>query len=269
MPGIQSVSDGIALIKRNQPLLAPLTTLQLREFMLDSTVCVPRSGEVIFRQNDYSNSFFSILKGNVSIQVEGNEGATAVFSLHSGDFFGEIGLASGRRRSGTVSAGENCVLVETPRRSMLKLLNAASGVQRKLDEVSLKRVVLNYLDASLPDSELDYLVQGAKFKQYAFGEVIFKEGDKADGLYMIRRGSVTVSRMVAGKEQVLAYVSAGNYFGEMALTSNMPHSATVRAVSPTDVIVLEAEHFRAVMERNSSMRGKVGSRYLERISQGE
>ena len=268
VPNIRSVGDGIALVRRNLPLLESLTTLQLREFMLDSSVLAPRSGEVIFARSDYNNSFYSILEGEVSVHVEGKDGA-AVFTMGAGDFFGEMGLLSGRRRSGTAIAGENCVLVETPRRSMLKLLNAASGVQRKLDEVSLKRVVLNYLDASLPDSELDYLVQGAKFKQYAFGEVIFKEGDKADGLYMIRRGSVTVSRMVAGKEQVLAYVSAGNYFGEMALTSNMPHSATVRAVSPTDVIVLEAEHFRAVMERNSSMRGKVGSRYLERISQGE
>ena len=269
MPGIQSVSDGIALIKRNQPLLAPLTTLQLREFMLDSTVCVPRSGEVIFRQNDYSNSFFSILKGNVSIQVEGNEGATAVFSLHSGDFFGEIGLLSGRRRSGTVSAGENCVLVETPRRSMLKLLNAASGVQRRLDEVALKRIVRSNLDASLSESELEYLVSDAKFKQYRVGDIIFSEGDKADGLYMIRRGSVTISRLMAGKEVALAYVSAGNYFGEMALVSNMPRSATVRAAAPTEAILLEAERFKAVMQRNPSIRGNVDSRYLEHIRSDE
>ncbi len=269
VPDIHSVSDGIALIKRNQPLLASLTTLQLREFMLDSAVRVPRRGEVLFKQNDYSNSFFSILEGNVSIQVEGKDGATAVFTLSKGDFFGEMGLLSGRRRSGTVIAGENCVLVETPRRSMLKLLHAASGVQRRLDEVTLKRIVRNYLDASLSESELEYLVQEAKFKQYAVGDTIFNEGDKADGLYMIRRGSVTVSRLDAGKEVVLAYVSAGNYVGEMALVSNMPRSATVRAAAPTEMVLLEAERFNAVMERNSSIRGKVGSRYLERIRSDE
>lgn len=269
VPGIHSVSNGIALMRNNLPLLASLTTLQLREFMLDSTVYAPHPGEVIFKRNDYSNSFFSILEGKASIQVEGKDGAAAVFTLNAGEFFGEMGLLSGRRRSGTAIAGEDCVLVETPRRSMLKLLHSASGVRRKLDEVSLKRIVRNYLDVLLPESEIDYLVHEAKFKQYAVGDVLFNEGDKADGLYMIRRGSVTVSRLIAGKEVVLAYVSAGNYVGEMALVSNMPRSATVRAASPTEVVLLEAERVAAVMERNSSTRVKVDSRYLERVRSGE
>lgn len=269
VPGIHSVSDGIALIKRNQPLLAPLTTLQLREFMLDSTVWVPRHGEMIFKRNDYSNSFFSILEGKVSIQVENEDSAPVAFTMSEGDFFGEMGLLSGRRRSGTAIAGENCVLVETPRRSMLKLLNSANGVRRKLDEVSLKRIVRNYLDATLSESELDHLVQESQFKQYAVGDVLFNEGDTADGLYMIRRGSVTVSRLIDGKEVVLAYISAGNYVGEMALVSNMPRSATVRAASPTEVVLLEAARVSAVLERNSSIRGKVDSIYLERVRSDE
>ena len=267
--GIHSVSEGIALIRDNQPLLASLTTLQLREFMLDSAIDAPCPGEVIFKQNDYSNSFFSILRGKVSIRVEGKGDSPAIFTLNAGDFFGEMGLLSGRRRSGTVIAGEDCVLVETPRRSMLKLLQTTTGVQRRLDEVSLKRIVRNYLDASLQESELDHLVQESQFKQYAVGEVLFNEGDKADGLYMIRRGSVTVSRIIAGKEVVLAYVSAGNYVGEMALVSNMPRSATVRAASPTEVVLLEAERVSAVMLRNSSIRSKVDSRYLERVRMGD
>ena len=80
-----------------------------------------------------------------------------MFGLKAGEFFGEMGLLSGRRRSGTAVVSQNCVLVETPRRSMLKLLYSSKGVQRKLDEVSLKRVVVSCLDTSPPGSELDYL----------------------------------------------------------------------------------------------------------------
>lgn len=269
VPNVHSVSDGITLLREHQPLLASLTTLQLREFMLDSTVWVPQRGEVIFKRNDYSNTFFSILAGSVNIQVLAKDGAEVVFPVRAGEFFGEMGLLSGRRRSGTVVAGEDCVLVETPRRSMLKLLNSASGVRRRLDEVSLKRIVRNYLDSSLSDSELEHLVQEAKFKQYAVGEVLFNEGDKADGLYMIRRGSVTVSQMTGGKEVVLAYVSAGNYVGEMALVSNQPRSATVRAASPTEAVLLEGERVNEVMKRNSSIRGKIDSRYLDHVRSGE
>lgn len=289
VPGIKSASEGIALIRQTQPLFAELTTLQLREFLLDSMVWMPRDGEVIFKVDDYSNSFYSILSGSVTIETEskgkkrwwkkkGNEATS--FQLVSGDFFGEMGLLSGRRRAATAIAGQTaaspgeksiqrCVLIETPRRSMLKLLYTVPGVQRRLDDVSLKRIVRNYLDATLPGSELDQLVQDAKLKQYAVGEMLFNEGDKADGLYLIRRGSVTVSRLIDDNEVVLAYVSAGNYVGEMSLVSNIPRTATVRAASPTDAIFLEEARFRTAMQRNTSMRSAVEKRYLERIAADE
>ncbi|MDO9011509.1 MAG: cyclic nucleotide-binding domain-containing protein [Gallionella sp.] len=262
---VGSASDGIALLRRNLPLLSPLTTLQLREFMLDSAVHVLPRGEVVFNSNDYSNSFYSILKGRVAIETEGGQGEVAVFGLHEGEFFGEMGLLSGRRRSGTAVVSQDCVLVETPRRSMLKLLYSAKGVQRRLDEVSLKRVVRNCLDTALPESELDYLVQGAQSRQYAVGDTLFREGDTADGLYLIRRGSVTVSRQREGREVVLAYLPAGNYVGEMALVSSQPRSATVRAASPAEVILLEAARVGEVLGRNTLLRSKVGSQYLENV----
>lgn len=267
--GLTSVAAGIALLRQGLPLLASLTTLQLREFMLDSEVLTPRLHEVIFKRNDYSNSFFSILRGTVDIHVDRDDGAPMVVTLGSGDFFGEIGLLSGRRRSGMAVAGEGCVLVETPRRSMLKLLDVAPGVQRGLDEVALKRIVRNCYGASLPEEQLDHLVHEARLKRFSAGETIFGEGDEADALYMIRRGSVTVSRRNGGKEVILAYVSAGNYVGEMALVSRMPRTATVRAAAPTEVVVLDAQRFNAVLDRNPAMRGSVAGRYLERIRSNE
>jgi len=265
VPDISSVSDGIEFLRHNMPLLAPLTTLQLREFMLDSTVHVLSRGAVVFNLNDYSNSFYSILSGTVAIETRDKQDGVAVFGLGAGEFFGEMGLLSGRRRSGTAVVSQDGVLVETPRRAMLKLLSAAKGVQRKLDEVSLKRVVASCLDTSLPPDELDHLVQGAEARHYAAGDTLFHEGDKGDGLYMIRRGSVTVSRMLAGREVVLAYVSAGNYVGEMALVSNQPRSATVRAASLTEVIWLAAAQVAEVLGRNTSLRKKVSSQYLDNV----
>ncbi|MDD5057111.1 MAG: cyclic nucleotide-binding domain-containing protein [Sideroxydans sp.] len=264
-----SVKEGLAMVKENAALFESLNSLQLRELVQNSQVWDLAAGEIVFKRNDYSNSFFSILSGRVRIETENKDGDLTHFTLSAGNFFGEMGLLSGRRRSGTASADGDCILLETPRRYMLSLLNSARGVQRKLDEVALKRIVLTYLDAGLSASELEHLVQEAKLKRYSVDEVLFSEGDEADGLYMIRRGSVTVSRLVAGKEVVLAYVSAGNYVGEMALVSNNLRSATVKAASPTEVVLLEANRVRSVLERNSSIRGKVDSRYLERVHSEE
>lgn len=267
---IHSVSAGIALLREKQPLLAPLTTLQLREFMLDSRILTPARHEVIFKRNDYSNSFFSILTGSIAIETEGKDGKPAVFGLGSGEFFGEIGLLSGRRRSGTATASDDhCLLVETPRRAMLKLLHTVASVQRNLDEVSLKRAIRGCLDTKISEHDLNELVHEAEFRRYATDDVLFREGDQADGLYMIRRGSVTVSRMTAGKEVVLAYVSAGNYVGEMALVSNRPRSATVRAASTTEVILLKAQRVAEILGSDTIIRRKVDSRYLGHIRSDE
>jgi len=263
--GLTSVAAGIELLRHNQPLLESLTTLQLREFVLDSEVHAPPAGEVIFRKNDYGNSFFSVLRGAVKIHIEQPDGKKLVITLGGGDFFGEIGLLSGRRRSATVVAGEDCILVETPRHAMLRLLDLYPAVQRRLDEVSLKRVVRNCFGSSLTEPQVNHLVQEAKTREYAVGDVLFNEGDEADALYMIRRGSVTVSRQVDGKEIVAAYISAGSYFGEMALVSNSPRTATIRASAPTEVVLLEAERFNALLDQNPAVRSEITGRYLESV----
>ena len=51
--------------RQRVPLLADITTLQLREFMLDSDVRTPAAGEVVFERNDYTQPFFSIVDGDV------------------------------------------------------------------------------------------------------------------------------------------------------------------------------------------------------------
>ena len=260
------VDKGLAIIQRDVPLLSGLTTLQLREFLLESEVLAPVLGEVVFNLNDYSNSFFSILDGEFVVHTEGKDGNEISFTLKKGNFFGEMGLLSGRRRTATVkAAGHDGVLIETQRRSMLKLINSVDSVRRILDEVSLRRVVQACLAGSLKEDELDYLVSNATVKFYDAGQVLFNQGDKADGLYLIRRGSVMILRMNEGKEEVLAYLPAGNYVGEKALISDTPRSATVRAAVATEVILLETSVVTELLARNNDMRDIVVTRYREHI----
>jgi CRP-like cAMP-binding protein/thioredoxin reductase len=258
-----SVNEGLAIIRRNAPILAGLNALQLRELLLESNILTPKPGEIIFKHDDYTSSFFSILEGELAVLVKAKDGSEVYFQVKAGNFFGEMGLISGRRRSATIKAITDCVLIETPRRSMLKLINSVESVRRKLDEISMKRVVRNCLTNTLPESELNYLLQGATIRRYKAGDVLFHQGDKADGLYLIRRGSVIISRTAGGKEDVLSYVVTGNYVGEMALVSDKPRSATARAASATEVVLLKAPVAIAVLERNTELRDLFAARYRE------
>ncbi|MEP7262633.1 MAG: cyclic nucleotide-binding domain-containing protein, partial [Usitatibacter sp.] len=261
-----SVSQVLDHIQSNMPLLQGVNRLQLREFMLESELMAPARGAPIFERNDYTNSFYMIVGGSVEIEMLKEGKHSGWFILGAGEFFGELGLISGRRRSNSVRAGADCVLVESPRRAMLKLIASVESVRKRIDDTFLKRAVGTYLAPMLPAAELDELLaSGVKVKTFGGGEVLFSEGEAPDGLYLLRRGSVTISRMIAGREVVLSYLSAGNYVGEMALLSESPRTATVKAAVTTEAVVLDADVFKRVLARNPKWREDMEERFLDRL----
>jgi CRP-like cAMP-binding protein/Fe-S-cluster-containing hydrogenase component 2/thioredoxin reductase len=261
-----NVNQVIDHIQSSVRLMRGINRLQLREFMLESDLLTPEPGEVIFQRNDYTNSFYMVLNGEVEVETLEEGRHAGWFSLGKGEFFGELGLISGRRRSSTVRAGRSCVLIEAPRRAMLKLIASVERVRKSIDEVFLKRAVRTYLAPMLPEEDLaDLLAEGVQARSYYGGEVLFEEGQPPDGLYLIRRGSVTISRMIGGREVVLSYLSAGNYVGEMALLSESPRTATVKAAVTTEAIILEAAAFKRVLGRNPKWREEMEQRFLERL----
>ena len=67
------------------------------------------------------------------------------------------------------------------------------------------------------------------------GQVLFREGDPGEEMFLVRRGSIVISKPVTGRvEQVLARIGPGDFFGEMSLFDRSPRSATVQADSDVD-----------------------------------
>lgn len=266
IPGGRSVSEILSYIQQSVPLLAGLATLQLRELLLESEIHTPRGGTVVFERNDYTNSFYSIADGGVNIQVD-PEDETKIVALGRGAFFGEMGLLSGRRRTATVMANSPSLLIETPRRTMIKLISSVEAVKRVMDEVAVGRQIQTYIAPDIPLPDLEDLIHTVKVEKFDQGAVLFRQGDSGDCLYLIQRGSVTVSRESGGKEAIISYVPAGNYVGEMALISNTPRSATIRAAVAVEALRLDGALFQALMKRNDKVRRAMEARYRGRMLQ--
>jgi CRP-like cAMP-binding protein/Fe-S-cluster-containing hydrogenase component 2 len=263
----RGVDDVLEKISKSVPLLAMLNTLQLRELILESNILQPAPGDIIFKRNDYSTTFFFIVEGELDVLIDEDEQADA--KLKAGQFFGEMALVSGRRRAGTVRASTPCVLIETPRRVMQKLIESVQSMRRILNEVAIKWVVHVCIGLSLTEDELNDVASHAILKTYAAGEELFHEGDQADGLYLIQSGSVTVSRMIGGKEVVLFYVAAGNYVGEMSLVSGEPRYGTVRAAIATEAVFIDAGRMSDIIARNPEIRSALDARYLQHLQDQE
>ncbi|MSP87728.1 MAG: cyclic nucleotide-binding domain-containing protein [Alphaproteobacteria bacterium] len=259
-----TVDQIIQTIQANVPVLSGLTTLQLREFMLDSKVHFPTKGTVIFQRNDFTSSFYSIVEGAVAVQFDPADPSKQVV-LGTGQFVGEMSLISGRRRTATVVAHERSVLIETPRRSMIKLVNSVASVRRALDEAAMARQIQTHLSPSSTTADLAEVVASAKIAKYSRGDVLFREGDKGDGVHLIRSGSVMVSRQIGGRDIVLSYVAAGNYIGEMSPMTEALRSATVRAAVATETVVLESSAFMGLLSRSPELRKRVETQFQDRL----
>lgn len=74
-------------------------------------------------------------------------------------------------------------------------------------------------------------------------EILFKEGDASDAMYVIKSGKIAITKVKGSSEVVLAELGAGDMLGEMAFFDNKPRSAGARAMTDTVVIVLP---FRAL-----------------------
>jgi signal transduction histidine kinase len=84
---------------------------------------------------------------------------------------------------------------------------------------------------------------------FAREEVIFREGDRGDVLYLVGEGAVKISkRGRGGQEETLGFIEPGNFFGEMSLLDGEPRSATAVAARPTLLGLVNAENFQRILE---------------------
>src|SRR5579864_1521295 len=84
---------------------------------------------------------------------------------------------------------------------------------------------------------------GIKHQHFEPGDVIFHQGDLGDSVYVIQKGECEVIKAVDGEAKTVATLQAGNYFGEMAVLSDVSRNATVRARTALDVLLIPKGDF--------------------------
>ena len=263
LPFDLNVSETLALMQERIPLFKPLNGLLFRELILGSEIRTPVRREIVFALNDYTDSFYTILNG--SVLIGRGDPKDAKLPLKQGAFFGEMSLISGRRRTATIVADSDCVLIETPRRTIRKLLASDDDARRTIDNAFMLRAIQSSFAPDVPAADLRPVVEAARLNDFKQDEILFEEGDEADAFHLIRNGSVSVSRNIGGRDIVTAYVPAGKYVGEMGLVGNTRRMATVRATVKTTTISLDSDSFNSLLDLNPALRERLQNRIRQRI----
>ena len=128
------------------------------------------------------------------------------------------------------------------------------GLDRKI------RVATDWtLDLLLPTDIVQLKTEravGVRREYFEPGQIVFREGDRGDWLYIVTEGEVEVLKNDgAGTAAPLRRLGPGECFGEIALVSDRPRSATVRAVCATNVLAVDREAFGALFTTLPPLRG--------------
>lgn len=84
-------------------------------------------------------------------------------------------------------------------------------------------------------------------RDFAPGTVLFEEGQPGDYMYVVQAGEIEIRRQVGETERVLAVLTPGEFFGEMAILNARPRSATAVVRTRARLLVIEGRTFEAMM----------------------
>jgi CRP-like cAMP-binding protein len=96
-----------------------------------------------------------------------------------------------------------------------------------------------FSEQKLSSLEINLLSSLSRERRLKAGEVLFREGDPGDAMYVVLEGKVRISKQIPGVgEEALGILERGDYFGEMALIENLPRSADAKAHDAGGAVVL-------------------------------
>jgi predicted acylesterase/phospholipase RssA/CRP-like cAMP-binding protein len=215
-------------------------------------------GQVLFHQGDPGDSLYLLLSGRLSSterypQVE----QPHVFELVPGTCFGELALLTGQPRSATVAALDASKLAMLSRPGLERLAVQFPELIEALSRQTMplmRHIALVHLFGelfSLQDAAaIDELQSKLEWRHLDNGEVLFRQGDPGDAMYLVVSGRL---RFVIADDQLgerrLGEASAGEYLGEFALFTDEPRAATVYAVRASELLCFSRPAFEYIAER--------------------
>ena len=118
----------------------------------------------------------------------------------------------------------------------------ASAVQRALERFARSSKLFALLD----DAGVERLARAGELRSFGAGDVIVEQGEVGTEFYLISVGEVRVMVEEAGGE--VARLGAGSFFGEIAVITRQPRTATVQCTEPSQLIRFEREPVVAILQ---------------------
>lgn len=214
------------------------------------------AGESVFAEGAPGDALYIIDDGQVEIVSDSRSGSFVLARLGADEFFGEMALLSGRPRASAARTANHTNLWVLYRSDFDDLVNRYPTISLAMSKVLSQRLAemdrrfteshlrgLKLL-AGLSSSQLEDVGSRLKPSRFEQDETVIRQGEPGDEMYFIESGRARVVREVSPtRALVLAELEAGDLFGEMALLTGSPRSATVSALSELNLWIMNQADF--------------------------
>ena len=235
---LKSILREALLNSKHLSLLA--SVYYINEIYQIMKILLLKNDEIVsFEENNDSENkiIYIIISGNFVAKINKENKIVS----KRGQLFGEEYLDSKIKiKKGSIYAEGECRVMRLLIKDVLKVMN----IKIKTNKIISFLQHLNYMQKTemFRNTSINKLIQICslmKKEKYDPNEFIFEKGDKADKFYVIKKGSVIVWR----DEKRIRELEKGNCFGELALLSNEPRSATLQAKDYCTLYALEKKDF--------------------------
>jgi small-conductance mechanosensitive channel/CRP-like cAMP-binding protein len=139
-------------------------------------------------------------------------------------------------------------------------------------EIALHRRLQSLEQVGLLDvlgkDHLENLAMQSRELRFAGGEPIIRQGDPGESMFVVLSGTVEVTAAEDGLGPVaLAHLGPGDFFGEMSLMTGAARSATVTAVTETQVVEVDKVAFRGILAAEPSLVAKISDSLSTRLGE--
>jgi NAD(P)H-hydrate epimerase len=218
------------------------------------------AGTDIIQQGDVPDKFYLIAAGEVEIVRHYPGGQDVVIDrMGAGCYFGEIGLLKKAKRVATVRAKSDVQVMAMSHDTFERWLSSSAISREEIDAVMQERLEsvgeLQRVETSVFAARETAVVTAADIidaaspavanqQTFAPGDLIIRQGEPAEQFYIIVSGVVEVFHQTdQAPETIINRLETGSYFGEIGLLEGSKRTASIRAVTPTRLLVFDRETF--------------------------
>jgi len=227
-------------------------------------------GDNLIGHLEVSDSFLAVLSGSLDLLVH-DKPSPVTIRLLPGDLVSESALRFYLPQFAVLVAGQHTELALIPVAALDAVLSSHAEVRHRVNATASRHLLRMVLAANelFSDISPDMLAEIARKSMFVFvkrGEVVIREGDSSDGVYVVASGTLEVFRQQRdGAVQSVDILREGASVGEMAALLNEPRSTSVRAWRDALLIRVPDSCMQQVFETNPHVTLKLARTLGDRL----